>query len=680
MFKLLIDYANKNNIILNVNEKDTNGYFPIFGILNNNNYEMLKLLIEYTKKNNNKLKILEKDIENAISSNYYGNNKLEDISKINSKFIKLLYNYENKKIIEIIYSENGKLSEKFKELRKEEEIEEEQIKKKREERENYNNENNDNPLTFECKKGNIKKVEELINKGKKIIINKRNSDGDTPLIIACKKNNFELVECLLKHENIKINKESTYGINPLMVACYFKNKKLVDYLITHNAKVNIQDKKKNLPLHIECYLHDTEITQYLVKKDNTLINVANSYNDTPLKIAKEININYNIINILEGKSSEDDNSESKNENSSSTIIYENSNSNNSNEQKPIKYIEFYKILSQSICKITTDTSIGCIGTGFFIEIPIPSENYPMRGLMTNNHVLNENNLKTGNSFIICLANNEEQTTEIEINNEDFIFTSELIDVTFIEINYKIIKEIDPIFLKPSNEDAKINESIMIFQYSNEEYSLLHGNIKNICSFNYYHEVLINEESCGSPLLNKNNEIVGIHKSSTNINNVNNNIAIKYSEISYAIKTLFNNISIYGMERAKKSARLLLRTEIETMNNYGLQLKLSSEDNIKKENKKLKKLNELELVEKSLFYCEFNNKLLFYRTNYSWYITLLSRRKKNFISEYNLDNIKQLEWHPIISNSTKLDNYIHSKIKGREYVLITWLKLSELMYL
>ncbi|KAL6631929.1 ankyrin [Neocallimastix sp. 'constans'] len=687
--KKILNDAIKNEIVLDFNEKDEDGWYSLLIITNNNTNN-------YTKRINNKLKINEQDIENAISSNYYGNSNLKDISKINIEFIRLLYDYKNKNIIEIIFNENGELSKKFNELSIQEKIEENKIKKERNKRKKIND---DNLLTFECKKENIDEVKKLINKGMKI--NKRNRYGDTPLIIACKKNNIELVKCLLKSKKIKIDKKSIYGISPLMVACYFKNKSLVDCLITQNAKVDISDNKNNLPLHIGCYLGHIEIIQSLMEKNKTLSNKINSYKDTPLTTTYKLNDNNKLVNILLGKLSENDNSYSKNKTSTTTNIRENYMLNRGSTTENNKY---YNKINRSICKIKTTFT----GTGFFIEIPIPSEKYPMRGLMTNNHVLNENNLKTGNSFIIYLANDEKQATEIKINDEDFIFTSELIDVTFIEINYKIIKEINPIFLKPSNKDAKINESILIFQYAKAEYSLSHGNIINVCGFNYYHEVLTNNGSSGSPLLNKNYEVVGIHKSKVFTDNEIINKASKFSEVKFAIETLFNNINIYGMERAKKSAKLLLKPEMDIMNDYGLELKLSSDDidrlkhkilnekeikeeeeeEKKKKKKKKKKeeeqtkikLDELKLVEKSLFYCEFNNKLLFYRTNYSWYVTVLSRRKNNFISEYDLDNIKQLNWFPIISNRTKLNKYINSKIKGREYVLITWLKLSELMSL
>jgi len=426
-----------------------------------------------------------------------------------------------------------------------------------------------------------------------------------------------------------------------------------------------------------------------------------------MEIAEELNSN-EIIKCLKGTKIEDDNLDSEDENEND-ILYKNNNYENSHshQENPMLFNNIFNIINRSICKIEIDE---ISGTGFFIKIPIPSKENAMCGLMTNNHILNENMIKLNKSFRIYMAYNEKYGIDIKINKEDFVFTSELIDVTFIELNNDIINEIDPIFLNPSNEDAKVNESVLIYQYAQAKYSLAHGNITDIKSFNYYHEIITNKGSSGSPLLNKSYEVVGMHKSKIiekdsdgNTNNIN--VAVRYSEVEYAIGISFNNINIYGIEKAKKSARLLSDTEIEILNDYGLQLKLTPDDvnkvikNInelyknekkkketieeKREKKIEKKLQELEIIKKSLFYCTFSENLLFYRTNYTWYISLLSKKRDKHILISNLNDIKKLNWYPIIPKSEKLIKRIESKIKygyGRKYILITWLKLTELMYL
>ncbi|KAG4081719.1 hypothetical protein H8356DRAFT_1756840, partial [Neocallimastix lanati (nom. inval.)] len=115
MVKLLIEYANNNKIILELNEKNEDGFIPIFGAIQNNNIEMFNVLVEYSKENGIKLRIDENDIEKIISIKY-SDCKLNNISEINSKFIKLINFCKNKNIIEVIFSRNSYFLKKFNEI------------------------------------------------------------------------------------------------------------------------------------------------------------------------------------------------------------------------------------------------------------------------------------------------------------------------------------------------------------------------------------------------------------------------------------------------------------------------------------------------------------------------------------------------------------------------------------
>jgi len=51
MVQLLLDYAKKNNIILQLNEKNKDGYIPLLWCCRYNNLEMVQLLFDYAKEN-----------------------------------------------------------------------------------------------------------------------------------------------------------------------------------------------------------------------------------------------------------------------------------------------------------------------------------------------------------------------------------------------------------------------------------------------------------------------------------------------------------------------------------------------------------------------------------------------------------------------------------------------------
>ena len=99
------------------------------------------------------------------------------------------------------------------------------------------------------------------------------------------------------------------------------------------------------------------------------------------------------------------------------------------------------ILSQMedcICKIVKDN--GEKGTGFFCKISFPDEENLLKVLITNNHVLNENDIKNDKIIKFKIYNKEkkkEEKKEIKIDNSRKKFTmknkEEGIDITIIEV-------------------------------------------------------------------------------------------------------------------------------------------------------------------------------------------------------------------------------------------------------
>ena len=86
-------------------------------------------------------------------------------------------------------------------------------------------------------------------------------------------------------------------------------------------------------------------------------------------------------------------------------------------------------MKKCVCKIYNN---GLRGTGFFTKIPYKNE--LIKVLITNNHILGENEI-TNNSIIIYIINyNEKDKKRIKIDDKRKRYTNKELDVTIIEVD------------------------------------------------------------------------------------------------------------------------------------------------------------------------------------------------------------------------------------------------------
>ena len=100
--------------------------------------------------------------------------------------------------------------------------------------------------------------------------------------------------------------------------------------------------------------------------------------------------------------------------------------------EPVSIAKTEKIINQMkncVCKIYSN---GSTGTGFFTKIPYKNE--LIKVLITNNHVLDENDIKNNKIITYIINNNEDDKKTIRIDNKRKRYTNEKLDVTIIEIN------------------------------------------------------------------------------------------------------------------------------------------------------------------------------------------------------------------------------------------------------
>jgi len=99
MVQLLMEYAKKNDIILELNEKNMFGRYPVLLATYFNNLEIVQLLFEYANEHDIQLVFDENDITKLIEytlTHFVHKEYVEgpkNISKINSKILELWRNY-----------------------------------------------------------------------------------------------------------------------------------------------------------------------------------------------------------------------------------------------------------------------------------------------------------------------------------------------------------------------------------------------------------------------------------------------------------------------------------------------------------------------------------------------------------------------------------------------------------
>ena len=210
-------------------------------------------------------------------------------------------------------------------------------------------------------------------------------------------------------------------------------------------------------------------------------------------------------------------------------------------------------IEKSICKIKCND--GGNGTGFFCIIPFPDKFHLLPVLMTNNHVISENDIIKNNKIEFTM-NNDKLKFEIIINNFRKIYTNE--DMTIIEIkendnlSMNSFLEIDYQIFKDNPNDIYKGKSIYLISHPKDgisTYSM--GLIKDINEDNceIRHLCKTYPGSSGCPIINLNNSrVIGIHKGAAKKGNWNLGTLlkepIKYFQEKYLNnKNINNNINI-----------------------------------------------------------------------------------------------------------------------------------------
>ena len=184
-------------------------------------------------------------------------------------------------------------------------------------------------------------------------------------------------------------------------------------------------------------------------------------------------------------------------------------------------------LYNSIVQIVLTNSLNqeIYGTGFFMRISI--NNTDMKCLFTCKHLISDEDIN--NNRIIYLfygKENEEEKREIKLDKKRRFIKTFYEDVTLIEI-IKDDKISENKYLTPDlNYENGYNnyrdKNIYLAGYPNtyNERCISSGSIVSISEFEFGHKLFTKPGSSGSPICNEKGDVIGIHTSNNEQQNIN----------------------------------------------------------------------------------------------------------------------------------------------------------------
>ena len=222
------------------------------------------------------------------------------------------------------------------------------------------------------------------------------------------------------------------------------------------------------------------------------------------------------------------------------------------------------ILSQMkncICRIIKDN--GEKGTGFFATIPFSNNtNNLLNVLITNNHILDENDIENDKTINLIMYKEERAIEKkIKIDNSRKKITilnkDEGIDITIIEV--KPNKDEINNFLEIDDKIIElqcIRKSIYVLHHKREKRVVSYGLMKDVLEGKKIRHYCNTEEgSSGSPILSLNNfKVIGVHYGYEKSSNIKFNYG---TFIQYAIKEFKNKYD----NKSTKTNEIIIKYKI-----------------------------------------------------------------------------------------------------------------------
>ena len=202
-------------------------------------------------------------------------------------------------------------------------------------------------------------------------------------------------------------------------------------------------------------------------------------------------------------------------------------------ENSINIEQLQKILYLSKKSVVKITKQGCFSSGFLCNVYFPDKK-TLPILISNNHMLNENDITVGKKIDFSL-DNDRTFYQILIDESRKVYTSSLFDVTFIEIKKKDGLDFSSFFEIDQNiffydERELNNKQVTLLSYPKaKDLQISNGMIKQLKEDGYhiYHLCSTTSGCAGGPIIDlKNNHVIAVHQGANKDKHFNIGIFLK----------------------------------------------------------------------------------------------------------------------------------------------------------
>ena len=331
-----------------------------------------------------------------------------------------------------------------------------------------------------------------------------------------------------------------------------------------------------------------------------------------------------------------------------------------------------KILYQMencICRIYK--SNGKKGTGFFCKIPFPDKNNLLPFLITNNHILNENDIENNKTINLTIYNKEkneniEKRIKIDDSRKKFslLNNDKGIDITFIEI--KPSKDNIDNFLEFDEKILEIEckrKSIYTLHNPKEKILVSYGLIKEISyEKQIVHHCNTEEGSSGSPILSLDTfKVIGVHYGSSSKFKINYGTFIKNVLNEFYNKYKKNNNNVINNDILNNNMNLM-NNNFANINNNNINSNFNNNFNFDNNNIKLNQNDHLKNISLRFIFKEykkeiyldidenelFSNAINQLEDKYQWLRRI--KGKKYFFHKNEINQNKTIKENGLLNNS------------------------------